>query len=101
MDYEQLKQKRQDEWREKQHALAMNLQSLRAAILEREDVKQKPDPKSPTSFPNVACPICQETVFLVSKWVTINGIKHKMVCSCVHCTYQGTYDWEFSRWLGL
>lgn len=100
MDFERLKQRRADEWREKQQESALRIRELTMSLRESEDVQQKPPPDKAMRYAGVQCPVCSKDQFLVSRWVTVNGKKTKMAVTCTGCTHRGTYDWEFSRWLG-
>jgi hypothetical protein len=63
-------------------------------VLARPDATQKwtPDPI------NIVCP-CGGIDFFVTRWVTINGIKHRWEGTCASCNQLRTWDWLDMVWI--
>jgi hypothetical protein len=63
-------------------------------VLARPDATQHwtPDPI------NIVCP-CGGLDFFVTRWVTINGVKHRWEGTCASCNQVRTWDWLDMVWI--
>lgn len=67
-------------------------------LAQMPDVKGAPDTVTPWSHPAIAC-ACGGATFLVPRWVTVNGVRHRAELACQTCQRVGTWDWTDARWL--
>jgi hypothetical protein len=98
LTYEQLAALRAEEWATAQRTMAKNIADLHASIVQMPDVAGAPGPNVPWSHPDIMCP-CGEMTFLVPRWVTVNGVRHRAELVCTGCKCTGTWDWSLKSWL--
>ena len=96
--YEELRAERAREWAGAQAQAATALAELHGRLAAMPDVLHAPDPELPWSNREVACP-CGGGTFLVTRWVTVNGLRHRAELSCSTCSRLGTWDWSEKRWI--
>jgi hypothetical protein len=99
--YEELKSERAKEWAEKQAIAAKTLDSIHAGLQQMPDVRDAPSSDHAWSHPDIHCPgqACAGKEFRVTKWVTVNGLRHRAELRCVHCGLSGTWDWNDRAWM--
>jgi hypothetical protein len=97
--YQELAQARAVEWAATQKAAAQAQAQLQATILAMPDVANAPSPDLPWQHPDLACAFCAEITFFVTRWVTVNGVRHRAELKCAACQSIGTWDWTDKRWL--
>ncbi len=68
--------------------------ALMPDVLQRPDASQHwtPDPI------NIVCP-CGGTQFFVTRWCTVNGMKHRWEGTCTACNQLRTWDWLEKVWV--
>jgi hypothetical protein len=97
--YEDLAKARAAEWAASQATAAKAQADLQATILKMPDVAHAPSPDLPWQHPDLACAFCAEITFFVTRWVTVNGVRHRAELKCAACQSIGTWDWTDKRWL--
>ena len=99
--YEELSAERASEWAEKQKLAAKNLSDLHAQLSQMPDVREAPSPDLPWSHRDIVCPgqACAGKEFYVTRWVTVNGVRHRAELKCLGCGFLGTWDWALTAWL--
>jgi len=97
--FAELAQQRAQEWAATQAVAAKAQADLQAAILAMPDVKGAPSPDVPWSHPTLACRVCATNMFSVTRWVTVNGVRHRAEVVCLACRTLGTWDWNTKVWL--
>lgn len=98
--FEELQADQAVKWQSILDARAAQFKAMNDAIAIMPDVLSKPDAtKRWTPDPiNIVCP-CGGVDFLVNRWVTINGVKHRWEGTCQACGVVGTWDWLEMRWV--
>jgi len=97
--FEELREKRAQEWARAQAIATQNMANLHAAIQRMPDVASAPSPDLPWSHPDLSCPVDGGQSFIVRKWVTVNGVRHRAECECTTCGTVSTWDWTDKMWL--
>jgi len=97
--YEELRLERQREWASAQKLMATELATLHAGLAEKPDVKDGPLVGAQWESRGVACPGCGDTKFYVHRYVTVNGVKHRIELECVACSRKETWDFGLQAWL--
>lgn len=97
-DFATLQREAQERWASLQHQAAIRLQEDAAMFATSPDVLMRPDPGVPWSYEGVAC-ACGGLNFLVQRWVTVNGRKHRLEAICTSCQTVRTWDWAEKRWV--
>jgi hypothetical protein len=97
--YEDLRQQRADEWASAQRRAEASLSDLHAQIAKMPDVQNAPAPGQTWSERGVKCYHCLGEQFVVERYTTVNGTKHRAQLACVQCQRSETWDWGERRWL--
>jgi hypothetical protein len=96
--YEELTWLRANEWATAQATAAKTLAEQHALFASMPDVKGAPRPDIPWTHPDIVCP-CGGVVFLVPRWVTVNGLKYRAELACTECQRVDTWGWTEGAWL--
>jgi hypothetical protein len=97
--YQELAALRQEEWLAAQRKAEANIKALHASIAQMPDVKHAPAPTDVWGHPGIACAGCGSEGFNVTRWVTVNGVRHRAELKCLGCGKGGTWDWASKAWI--
>ena len=97
--YEELRAERQQEWEAKQALRATLLGDLHAMLAQMPDVRDAPSPDLPWSHKNICCRKCGAKEFYVTRYVTVNGLRHRAELKCLACEELATWDWTLMAWM--
>ena len=97
-DFATLQREAADRWADNQKALASQLQAQTEQFAQSPDVLMRPDPTVPWSHQGIVCP-CGGESFLVQRWVTVSGVRHRFEAICTACQVVRTWDWSERGWL--
>ena len=97
--YTELRDEASAHWRDVALARQGYFTRMQQAINESPDVKMRPDPEQPWSCEGIDCPECGWSTFNVTRWVTVNGVRHRFEAVCRQCNAVHTYDWNMGIWV--
>lgn len=98
--FEELQADQAAKWQGILDARATQFKALTDAMAVMPDVLARPDASQKwTPDPiNIVCP-CGGTDFFVTRWITINGVKHRWEGTCLACNQPRTWDWLDAQWI--
>jgi hypothetical protein len=98
--YQELLAQREKEWATAQAKAAADLKALHTAIARMPDVTGGPAIGSTWGAPGVICgKLCGSEVFAVTRYVTVNGLAHRLEGRCLGCQHVGTWDFASKIWI--
>lgn len=96
--YEEIRAERAKEWATAQSLAAKSLEKFHAEIASMPDVKNAPDSTRPWGHAGIECG-CGSEGFRVTRWTTVNGVRHRAELVCLACQHVETWDWTEKKWL--
>ena len=97
--YQDLVQEHAQHWIEVGQIREEKFRDMQAQIQQMPDEQMRPDPRVPWSHDGIRCAGCGQDQFLVSRWVTVNGVRHRFLGKCTACHLEDVYDWGLNAWL--
>jgi len=91
--YSELLKMREREWEKAQKEAARRRDLERARIADMPDVTHRPIEGEPYEHAAIVCP-CGGKSFVMERWVTVNGVRHRMQVKCTACSKSRTWDWN-------
>lgn len=98
--YGSLKAAREQEWAQRQAVAAQQIRDLQAHLRTMPDVLTAPHVGTRWSDPEVLCPECNDSQFIVRIWNLVNGVKYRAELGCLGCDRIMTWDWPSRSWIG-
>jgi hypothetical protein len=97
--YEALRAQRAQEWAAAQVVAGALLRDLHEKIAAMPDVRDAPARDVEWSSRMIQCSACAWAYFFVTRWVTVNGLRHRAELECANCQRVDTWDWATKAWM--